>query len=225
MHQKPFPIILRTAGLRLKRLPEDKPVKSSAKNAPAPQTDKDFLPGKPSRQRQAAEQQASQRLPRLVITDLSQKKESSSVLGKLPQQQSKPSALTYLPSGTFAKARPLNGTIAPTRGQGSGKPCSNLNGALTDAAVMPNLYRSGIKRCFVTANATGELASERVLIRLDRLSCIDENGGAVDTKLQGYVSGEDGKTGLRARLVTNRTGNRQCTLYRNLYRALAKPSL
>lgn len=73
---------------------------------------------------------------------------------------------------------------------------------LTDAAVMPNLYRSGIKRCFVTANATGELASERVLVRLDRLSCIDENGGAVDTKLQGYVSGEDGKTGLRARLVT-----------------------
>ena len=50
---------------------------------------------------------------------------------------------------------------------------------LTDSAVMPNLYRSGIKRCFVTANATGELASERVLIRLDRLSCIDENGGAV----------------------------------------------
>ena len=49
---------------------------------------------------------------------------------------------------------------------------------------MPNLYRSGIKRCFVTANATGELASERVLIRLDRLSCIDENGGAVDKKIK-----------------------------------------
>ncbi|MCD8338901.1 MAG: TraB/VirB10 family protein, partial [Burkholderiales bacterium] len=29
-----------------------------------------------------------------------------------------------------------------------------------------------------------------------------QNGGAIDTKIQGYVSGEDGKTGLRARLVT-----------------------
>ncbi len=46
VHQKPFPIILRTAGLRLKRLPEDKPVKSSAR-MPRTQTDKDFLPGKP----------------------------------------------------------------------------------------------------------------------------------------------------------------------------------
>ena len=170
------------------------------KNAPH-SNGQGFSSGQTSRQRQAAEQQASQRLPRLVITDLSQKKEPSSVLGKLPQQQSKPSALTYLPSGTFAKARLLNGAIAPTRGQGSGNPVPILM-ELTDAAVMPNLYRSGIKRCFVTANATGELASERVLVRLDRLSCIDENGGAVDTKLQGYVSGEDGKTGLRARLVT-----------------------
>ena len=109
--------------------------------------------------------------------------------------------MSYLPSGTFAKARLLNGATAPTRGQGSGNPVPVLL-ELTDSAVMPNLYRSGIKRCFVTANATGELASERVLIRLDRLSCIDENGGAVVKKIQGYVSGEDGKTGLRARLVT-----------------------
>lgn len=84
---------------------------------------------------------------------------------------------------------------------------------------MPNLYRSGIKRCFVTANATGELASERVLIRLDRLSCIDENGGAVDKKIQGYVSGEDGKTGLRARLVTKSgPSHRECAFYRNACR-------
>lgn len=134
------------------------------------------------------------RRPRLVITEVG---------GQTPvPQKSIPSqALTYLPSGTFAKARLLNGAIAPTRGQGSGNPVPLLL-ELTDNAVMPNLYRSGIKRCFITANATGELASERVLVRLDRLSCIDEKGGAVDTKLTGYVSGEDGKTGLRARLVT-----------------------
>jgi conjugal transfer pilus assembly protein TraB len=131
-----------------------------------------------------------------VITDvgLTPKEEA-----KKPAE--KPQTLTYLPSGSFAKARLLNGAIAPTRGQGSGNPVPLLM-ELVDDAVMPNLYRSGIKRCFVTANATGELASERVLVRLDRLSCIDEKGGAVDTKLQGYLSGEDGKTGLQARLVT-----------------------
>ncbi len=144
----------------------------------------------------------SQSAARLVITDVTgaSAQPPQQILGKLKEE--KPAtALTYLTSGTFAKARLLNGAIAPTRGQGSGNPVPILL-ELTDSAVMPNLYRSGIKRCFVTANATGELASERVLVRLERLACIDENGGAVDTKLQGYVSGEDGKTGLRARLVT-----------------------
>ena len=150
--------------------------------------------------RQQHDAPASSPAPRLVINNFGSAPSPSNVLGTLPAK-AKPETLSYLPSGTFAKARLLNGATAPTRGQGSGNPVPVLL-ELTDSAVMPNLYRSGIKRCFVTANATGELASERVLIRLDRLSCIDVNGGAVDKKIQGYVSGEDGKTGLRARLVT-----------------------
>ncbi|MFR5390911.1 TraB/VirB10 family protein [Parasutterella sp.] len=142
--------------------------------------------------RQQPDAPVSSPAPRLVINNFGSAPTSSNVLGTLPAR-AKPETLSYLPSGTFAKARLLNGATAPTRGQGSGNPVPVLL-ELTDSAVMPNLYRSGIKRCFVTANATGELASERVLIRLDRLSCIDENGGAVDKKIQGYVSGEDGKT-------------------------------
>lgn len=120
------------------------------------------------------------------------------------KKEEKKPVITYLPSGTFAKARLLNGATAPTRGQGSGNPVPVLL-ELTDPAIMPNLYKAGIQKCFVTAHATGELASERVLIRTDRLSCIDGNGGAVDKKVQGYVTGEDGKTGLSARLV-NKSG-------------------
>ena len=54
----------------------------------------------------------------------------------------------------------------------------------------------------MTATGTGDLSSERVLVRLDRLACLTENGGAIDVKLTGYVTGEDGKTGLKARVVT-----------------------
>ncbi|WP_289077880.1 TrbI/VirB10 family protein [uncultured Parasutterella sp.] len=156
-----------------------------------------------SSQRYSAQGSASpsERAPRLTVVSFDGANlKDSAVIGKSEKDtRSKP--LMYLPSGTFAQARLLNGATAPTRGQGSGNPVPILL-ELTDSAVMPNLYKAGIKRCFVTANATGELASERVLVRLDRLSCIDENGGAVDKKIQGYVSGEDGKTGLRARLVT-----------------------
>lgn len=159
--------------------------------------------GAASSQRYSAQVSAnpSERAPRLTVVSFDGANlKDSEVIGKSEKgARSKP--LMYLPSGTFAQARLLNGATAPTRGQGSGNPVPILL-ELTDSAVMPNLYKAGIKRCFVTANATGELASERVLVRLDRLSCIDENGGAVDKKIQGYVSGEDGKTGLRARLVT-----------------------
>ena len=110
-------------------------------------------------------------------------------------------AKNLIPSGTFARAVLLNGVEAPTGGQANGNPMPLLM-ELTDKAVLPNRFRSDIQRCFVTANATGDLSSERVLIRLDRLSCLDETGGAVDVKLTGYVAGEDGKTGLRARVVT-----------------------
>lgn len=104
-------------------------------------------------------------------------------------------------TGTFARARLLNGVEAPSGGQANGNPVPMLL-EIKDPAFLPNRYRSDIKRCMVTANATGDLSSERVLVRLDRLSCITQTRGAIDVKVTGYVTGEDGKTGLKARVVT-----------------------
>ena len=104
-------------------------------------------------------------------------------------------------TGSFARARLLNGVEAPTGGQANGNPVPMLL-ENKDPAFLPTRYRSDVKRCMVTANATGDLSSERVLVRLDRLSCITETKGAIDVKLTGYVTGEDGKTGLKARVVT-----------------------
>ena len=104
-------------------------------------------------------------------------------------------------TGSFARARLLNGVEAPTGGQANGNPVPMLL-EIKDPAFLPNRYRSDIKRCLVTANATGDLSSERVLVRLDRMSCITNSRGAIDVRVTGYVTGEDGKTGLKARVVT-----------------------
>ena len=104
-------------------------------------------------------------------------------------------------TGSFARARLLNGVEAPTGGQANGNPVPMLL-EIKDPAFLPNRYRSDIKRCMVTANATGDLSSERVLVRLDRMSCITQSRGAIDVRVTGYVTGEDGKTGLKARVVT-----------------------
>lgn len=111
------------------------------------------------------------------------------------------SAKTYLPAGTFAKAVTINGLDAPTGGQAQQNPGPVLL-RVQDNAQLPNEFRANLKSCMITANAHGDLSSERAYIRLDRLSCIDDNGGAIDVAVRGYVSGEDGKTGLRGRLVS-----------------------
>lgn len=108
---------------------------------------------------------------------------------------------TYLPAGTFVRGVVLSGVTAPTGGNAAQNPIPMLI-ELTDLARLPNRFRSDIERCFVTANATGDLSSERVWVRLDRLSCMSKKGKAIDVRVQGYATGEDGKTGVRARLVT-----------------------
>ena len=100
---------------------------------------------------------------------------------------------TYLPAGSFA-------TVS-TGGTASSNPVPMLL-EVKDLAKLPNDFRANVKACFVTANATGDLSSERVWIRLERLSCMTTSGKALDARIQGYVTGDDGKTGVRARLVT-----------------------
>lgn len=148
----------------------------------------------------------SQEGPRLVIKKVSDAKPIEDTKnGKkdgIPKNRTREKkADDLLITGTFARARLLNGVEAPTGGQANGNPVPMLL-EIKDPAFLPNRYRSDIKRCMVTANATGDLSSERVLVRLDRLSCLTATRGAIDVKVTGYVAGEDGKTGLKARVVT-----------------------
>ncbi len=108
---------------------------------------------------------------------------------------------TYLPAGSFARAVVLAGATVSTGGTSASNPVPMLL-EIKDTARLPNAFRSNVKACFVTANATGDLSSERVWIRLERLSCMTQSGKAFDARIQGYVTGDDGKTGVRARLVT-----------------------
>lgn len=108
---------------------------------------------------------------------------------------------TYLPAGSFARAVVLAGATVSTGGTSASNPVPMLL-EIKDTARLPNAFRSNVKACFATANATGDLSSERVWIRLERLSCMTKAGKAFDARIQGYVTGDDGKTGVRARLVT-----------------------
>jgi conjugal transfer pilus assembly protein TraB len=107
----------------------------------------------------------------------------------------------YLPSGAFTRAILLGGLDAPTGGQSQQNPQPVLL-RLVDNAVLPNRFRSQIKECFVVGAGYGDVSSERAYIRTESLSCITRSGQALDVPLKGYVAGEDGKAGMRGRLVS-----------------------
>ena len=107
----------------------------------------------------------------------------------------------YIPSGAFTRAILLGGLDAPTGGQAQRNPQPVLL-RLVDNAVLPNHFRSRIKECFVVGAGYGDVSSERAYIRTESLSCVTREGTAIDVPIKGYVAGEDGKAGMRGRLVS-----------------------
>jgi conjugal transfer pilus assembly protein TraB len=107
----------------------------------------------------------------------------------------------YLPSGSFTRALLLGGLDAPTGGQSQRNPQPVLL-RLTDKAMLPNAFRSEIRDCFVVGAGYGDISSERAYIRTESLSCISRQGQAIDIPIKGYIAGEDGKAGMRGRLVS-----------------------
>lgn len=107
----------------------------------------------------------------------------------------------YLTSGTFVRAQLLSGLDAPTGGQAQSSPQPILM-RLIDDGHLPNQFRAKMKECLIVATGYGDLSSERAIIRTESLSCITKSGTALDQQIKGFVAGEDGKAGIRGRLVT-----------------------
>jgi conjugal transfer pilus assembly protein TraB len=102
----------------------------------------------------------------------------------------------YLPP-SFMEATLLSGLDAPTTTTGNSDPVPVLL-RIKELAILPNKVRGDLKGCFVLAEGKGNLASERVEVRLVTLSCVSKKGQSViDQTVKGYVVDEDGKAGLR----------------------------
>lgn len=106
-----------------------------------------------------------------------------------------------IPPGAFARAALLSGLDAPTGGQADTNPHPVLL-ELLDTASLPNRYRSRVKECRVVAAGFGRISDERAYLRLEKLSCVLMGGEILDVPIKGYVSGEDGKNGMRGRLIS-----------------------
>jgi len=106
-----------------------------------------------------------------------------------------------IPPGAFATAALLSGLDAPTGGRADTNPHPVLL-ELLDTASLPNRYRSRVKECRIVAAGFGRISDERAYLRLERLSCVLRGGEILDVPIKGFVSGEDGKNGMRGHLIS-----------------------
>ncbi|PKO39609.1 MAG: conjugal transfer protein TraB [Betaproteobacteria bacterium HGW-Betaproteobacteria-6] len=107
---------------------------------------------------------------------------------------------TFLPV-SFTRGTLLGGLDAPTGGQSQSNPHPVLI-RLSDNSVLPNRFRAEYRECFVVAAGYGDISSERAYLRTESLSCVRTDGATLEVKIQGSIYGEDGKVGMRGRLVT-----------------------
>jgi conjugal transfer pilus assembly protein TraB len=109
--------------------------------------------------------------------------------------------VAYIPSGSMFEGVLLNGMDAPTSAVTQKNPVPALIRVKTDA-VLPNGFRHDVRECFVIVSGFGVLSTERAQLRTESFSCIKNDGSSIDQKIDGYVVGEDGRVGMRGRLIS-----------------------
>lgn len=112
---------------------------------------------------------------------------------------------TTIPAGAFAKTVLLSGLDASSSMSASSDPRPMLL-RLIDHGTLPRRFQSDLKDCHCTASAYGDLSSERVYARLEKLTCIERaTGEIIETQVAGYIAGSDGKAGIRG-VVASKDG-------------------
>lgn len=107
---------------------------------------------------------------------------------------------TYLKASTFIPTILLSGLDAPTGGQAQRNPHPVLL-LIKDLSTMPLLIQKQAKECRILASGYGSLSSERAFIRGETITCELRNGKIIEKPIKGYLAGEDGKNGVRGRVV------------------------
>lgn len=107
----------------------------------------------------------------------------------------------YIPAGSILTGTIITGADFPT-GKGSFENPTPTLIRLQKEAILPNRYTSDIRDCFLLVGGRGDLGSERAKLRSETLSCVRRDGAVIETKFNAYVVGEDGKEGVRGRLVS-----------------------
>ncbi len=105
-----------------------------------------------------------------------------------------------IPAGTTVKAILLSSVDVPCGVKGGSDPLPVKLRIIANGRL-PHEVCARLKGGIVTASVYGDLSSERAYFRLEKLTQVRSDGHYIETQVAGYVSGEDGKYGLRGTVV------------------------
>jgi hypothetical protein len=110
------------------------------------------------------------------------------------------SAKNYVTAGTHIKGVLLGGIDAHTEVYGNNE-TRVVTIRLIEDGIMPNGFKASMKNCVLLASAWGNASSERVVMRGERLSCINSQGDVFEKDIVGIIYGADGREDVRGRVV------------------------
>lgn len=114
-----------------------------------------------------------------------------------------PDTKTLVQSGTILRGILLNGMRVST-GEGAQVNPNNFTLQVITEGWLPNYKQAQYKDCVIHGAAYGDMASERAVARLERMSCTWEEGGldkSVVTDIVGYVVDPYGQEGMGGKII------------------------
>ncbi|WP_249214450.1 TraB/VirB10 family protein [Burkholderia cenocepacia] len=107
---------------------------------------------------------------------------------------------TYCRPAPSSRSRCSTAWTPPLGGQAQSDPLS-VDLEAIKPANLPNGKSLDVRGCRIVSSAWGDLSAERMMGRTQTLSCIIA-GRPIEIDIKGKLIGEDGKEGVRGRLVT-----------------------
>ena len=114
----------------------------------------------------------------------------------------------YLPPNSIATAKVVVGVDATTNTKSQTDPLPvvlRITGPARSVYVAGKLLKTNIVGCMVNGAALADLSSEKVYVKLQRMTCPQPGGKVAVSEVKGFIA-FGGKTGVRGRVV-NRSGN------------------
>lgn len=109
--------------------------------------------------------------------------------------------ILFLPAGSIISGVMITGMDIPTGNSSSRDPFPAIF-RIKEDALLPNNFTADVKECVIVSSAKASLSTTRAYFRAEAISCVLDNGKAVEANLTAYSVGDDGKAGIKGKLVS-----------------------